>query len=106
MTLLSTSTCSMSSSRTRQLHDLVRRGLDLGSPPKAPDDALASAFALGRAHLHDANGPAIELEVDLGVRQKSRLLADVDGNRDLALRRDSHGASLLLPVRIRPISGS
>jgi hypothetical protein len=48
----------------------------------------------------NADGLAIELEIDLGMGKEPGLLTDFGRNRHLALRSDPHRFSLLLHVRV------
>src|SRR5580765_462017 len=81
---------------TRERHDLVRGHGDVASTPQTGHEPLAPAPTAHRATDH--HSVTISVEVDLGARQDAQLVAQVLGNRHLALVRHHHGRNPTIPT--------
>src|SRR5437588_12319697 len=80
--------CSLS----REGHDLVGREAAGRAPSELFDDRpAATARMLGTS---ETDGVAVAGELDLGPREQTRLLAQLDRDRHLSLGRDLHGKNL------------
>src|SRR5712691_10548261 len=78
-------------SAARETHDLVGRELPRAAAPHVLDQRAAACppIVVAAGLLH-ADGVAVDLELDLGIRQESELLADIHRDGDLALAGDAH----------------
>src|SRR5262245_19070429 len=81
ITLLSTSVAA--TLPPRELHDLVGGDAARASSAHVIDECAAARKSPGGGGLFHPDGVAIDLELDLGVREQSELLPDLHGNGDL-----------------------
>jgi hypothetical protein len=80
----------MATSPSRQFHDLVSGDAAGAAPAHVFDERLSAVRRSWRSRLLHADGTAIDLELDLGVREKAQGFPDVDRDGDLSFARDPH----------------
>ena len=96
MTLLSTSVSLTSA--PGQLHDFFSRDSSRATPPHMLDQGTPSIALARRGGSLDPDGVPIQLEFNLGIRQKAELPSYRERNCDLAFAGDSQVVLLLVRV--------
>jgi hypothetical protein len=77
-------------SPSRQLHDLVSRDATGAATAHMLDERLSAVHRPWCRSLPHAYRPSIDLELDLGVWQKTKRFPNLDGDGNLSFARDTH----------------